>query len=91
MGHIWTLSRFIQKNNIYVYEAFHVNCPSAARESQIVLFLTHVYDIKMYLKNCLISVSDVFFHSDEIFYFHLQKVQNVLYLKKCIFNIFFTL
>ena len=25
----------------------------------------------------------------EIFHFHLQKVQNVLYLKKCIFNIFF--
>ena len=33
----------------------------AARESQILLFLTHVYDTKMYLKNCLISVSDVFF------------------------------
>ena len=27
----------------------------------------------------------------EIFHFRLQKVQNVLYLKKCIFNIFFFL
>ena len=32
------------------YEAFHVNCPSAARERQIPLFLTHVYDTRMYLK-----------------------------------------
>ena len=48
-------------------------------------------------KNCLISVSDVFFpqlsndvgNFSEIFYFHLQNVQNVLYLKKYIFNIYF--
>ena len=53
--------------------------------------------LKCALKNCLISVSDVFFpqlSNDvssffKIFRFHLQKVQNVLYLKKCIFNIFF--
>ena len=31
------------------YEAFHVNCPSAAHERQIPLFLTHVYDSRMYL------------------------------------------
>ena len=51
----------------------------------------------MYLKNCLICVSDVFFpllsndvgSFSEIFHFHLQKVQKVLYLKKYIFNIFF--
>ena len=69
----------------------------AAREPQIVLFLTHVYDTKMYLKNCLINVFDVFFPQlsndvssfSKIFRFHLQKVQNMLYLKKCIFNIFF--
>ena len=48
-------------------------------------------------KNCLINVFDVFFPQlsndvssfNEIFHFHLQKVQNMLYLKKCIFNIFF--
>ena len=53
--------------------------------------------LKCILKNCLISVSDVFFPQlfndvvsfPEIFNFHLQKVQKVLYLKKCIFNIFF--
>ena len=53
--------------------------------------------LKCILKNCLISVSDVFcpqLSNDvgsfpEIFNFHLQKVQNVWYLKKCIFNIFF--
>ena len=45
----------------------------------------------------MISISDVFFPQlssgvgsfPEIFHFRLQKVQNVLYLKKCIFNIFF--
>ena len=43
------------------------------------------------------SISDVFFPQLsngvgsflEIFHFRLQKVQNVLYLKNCIFNIFF--
>ena len=62
-----------------------------------MLFLTHVYDTKIYLKNCLINVSDVFFPQlsndvrsfSKIFHFHLQKVQNMLYLKKCIFNIIF--
>ena len=62
-----------------------------------MIFLTHVYDTKMYLKNCLINVFDVFFPklSNDVssfsnnFHFHLQKVQNMLYLKKCIFNIFF--
>ena len=47
----------------------------------------------------MISISDVFFSQlsngigsfFEIFHFRLQKVQNMLYLKKCIFNIFFTL
>ena len=34
----------------FTYEAFHVNCPSAARERQIVLYLAHVYNTKMYLK-----------------------------------------
>ena len=33
-----------------IYEAFHVNCSSAARERQIVLYLAHVYDTKTYLK-----------------------------------------
>ena len=33
-----------------IYEAFHVNCPSTARERQIVLYLPHVYDTKTYLK-----------------------------------------
>ena len=45
----------------------------------------------------MISISYVFFLQlsngvgsyPEIFHFRLQKVQNVLYLKKCIFNIFF--
>ena len=84
-SHIWGVSRQLSQ--------------CAAREPQIVLFLTHVYDTKKYLKNCLISVSDVFFSQlsndvssfSKIFRFHLQKVQNMLYLKKCIFNIFFTL
>ena len=52
--------------------------------------------LKCTLKNCLISVSDVFFPRlsndvgifSGIFHFDLQKVQNVLYLRKCIFNIF---
>ena len=38
-----------------VYEAFHVNYPSARREPQIVLFLTHVYDTKKYLKKLFIA------------------------------------
>ena len=45
----------------------------------------------------MIRISDVFFpllsngvgSFPEIFHFRLQIVQNVLYLKKCIFNIFF--
>ena len=45
----------------------------------------------------MINVFDVFFPQlsndvrsfSKIFYFHLQKVQNMLYLKKCIFNIYF--
>ena len=53
--------------------------------------------LKCTLNNCLISVSDVFFSQfyndvgsfSETFHFHLQKEQNVLYLKKCIFNISF--
>ena len=44
----------------------------------------------------MISISDVFFPQlsngvgsfSEIFHFRLQKVQKVLYIKKCIFNIF---
>ena len=84
--------------SLFIYEAFHVNCPIAARERQIVLYLDHFYDTKTYL-NFMISISDVFFPQlsngvdsfPEIFHFRLQKVQNVLCLKKCIFNIFFTL
>ena len=34
----------------HTYEAFHVNCPSAARERKIVLYLAHIYDTKTYLK-----------------------------------------
>ena len=34
----------------HIYEKFHVNCPSAARERQIVLDPAHVYDTKTYLK-----------------------------------------
>ena len=53
----------------------------------------------MYLKKLFDKHSDVFFPQlsndvgsfSEIFLFDLQEVQNVLYLKKCIFNIFFTL
>ena len=45
----------------------------------------------------MIVISDVFFPQisngvdsfPKKFHFHLQKVQNVLYLKKCIFNILF--
>ena len=45
----------------------------------------------------MIDISDVFFPQlsngidsfPQKFHFHLQKIQNVLYLKKCIFNIFF--
>ena len=45
----------------------------------------------------MIDISDVFFPQlsngvdsfPKKFHFHLQKIQNVLYLKKCIFNIFF--
>ena len=52
--------------------------------------------LKCTLKNCLINVFDIFFPQlsndlssfSKIFHFHLQKVQNMLYLKKCIFNIF---
>ena len=62
-----------------------------------MLFLTHVYDTKMYLKKLFDKLFDVFFPqlSNRVisftknFHFHLQKVQNMLYLKKCIFNIFF--
>ena len=35
---------------LYIYEAFHVNCPGAARERQIVLYLAHVYDTKTYFQ-----------------------------------------
>ena len=53
----------------------------------------------MYLKKLFDKRSDVFIPQlsndvgsfSEIFHFHLQKVQNVLYLKKYILNIFFTL
>ena len=52
--------------------------------------------LKFTLKNCLINVFDVFFPqlSNDVnsfsknFHNHLQKVQNMLYIKKCIFNIF---
>ena len=45
----------------------------------------------------MISIFDVFFPQlsndvgsfPEIFHFRLQEVKNMLYLKKCIFNIFF--
>ena len=45
----------------------------------------------------MIDISDAFFPQlsngvdsfPKKFHFHLQKVQNVLYLKKCIFNMFF--
>ena len=45
----------------------------------------------------MIDICDVFFPqlSNDVdsfpkrIHFHLQKIQNVLYLKKCIFNIFF--
>ena len=45
-----------------------------ARERQIVLFLTHFYDTKMYLKNCLISDFDVFFPQ-------LSKMMQVVFPK----------
>ena len=37
-------------NDACTYEAFHVNCPSAARERQIVLYPVHVYDTRTYLE-----------------------------------------
>ena len=42
----------VYSGDVYVgvYEVIHVNCPSAARERQIPLFLTHVYDTRIYLK-----------------------------------------
>ena len=60
----------------------------AARKPQIVLFQTHVYDTKMDLKNCLISISDVFFLQlsndvgsfSENFHFDLQKLFRILFL-----------
>ena len=84
-------------HKIATYEAFHVNCPIAARERQIVLYVAHVYDTKTYLIYFMIIIFDVFFPQisngvgsfPEIFDFRLQKVQNVLYLKKGIFNIFY--
>ena len=62
-----------------------------------MLFLTHVYDTKMYLKKLFDKrfrrifpqLSNDVGSFSEIFHFHLQKVQKVLYLKKYIFNIFF--
>ena len=77
---------------IYIWGVSRPLPQRATHEPQIVLFLTHVYDTKMYSKNCLISVSDVFFPQlsddvgsfSEIFHFHFQKVQKVLYLKKYI-------
>ena len=48
----------------------------AAREPQIVLFLTHVYDTKMYFKNYLISVYEVFFPQLS----NLQKLFRILFL-----------
>ena len=53
--------------------------------------------LKCTSKNCLINVFTVFFPQlfndvssfSKIFHFHLQKVQNMLYLQKCIFNNFF--
>ena len=43
-------SHINKSDGVVVYEAFHVNCPSAARDRQIVLYLAHVYDTKTYLK-----------------------------------------
>ena len=39
------------------YDVFHVKYPSAAHERQIVLFPTHFYDTKIYLKNSLCESS----------------------------------
>ena len=58
--------------------------------------LTHVYDTKMYLKKLFdkrfrrifSQLSNDVSNFSKIFHFHLQQVQNMLYLKKCIFNIF---
>ena len=69
--HIWGVSRQLPQR--------------VAREPQIVLFLTHIYDTKM----CFKKLSNDVGSFSEIFHFQLQKVQNVLYLKKCIFNIVF--
>ena len=60
------------------------------REPQIVQFLTHVYDTKMYFKKLFDKrfrrifpqLSNDVGSFSEIFHFDLQKVQNVLYLKK---------
>ena len=74
-----------------VYEAFHVNCPSPRRASpKSCNFELMFMILKITLKNCLISVFDVFFPqlsndvgiSFEIFYFHLQKLFRILFLAK---------
>ena len=74
-----------------LYEAFHVNCPSARRASPKSCYFELMFMIlKGTLKNCLISVFDVFFPqlsndvgtSFEIFHFHLQKLFLILFLAK---------
>ena len=62
----------------------------AAREPQIVLFLTHVYDTKKYLKKLFdkrfrrifFSLSNDVGSFIEIFHFHLQKLFRILFLAK---------
>ena len=82
-----------KERNIHFFYIWGVSrqlSQSTAREPQIVLFLTHVYDTKKYLKNCLISAFDVLFpqlSNDagsffEIFHFHLQNLFHILFLAK---------
>ena len=81
----------------YKYEAFYVNCPSAARERQIVLYLAHVYDTKTYLKKFYDKHFRRIFSSTFQWYrqfyrnfpFSPSKSTKRVYFKKCIFNIFF--
>ena len=45
------VKNFVEKQSaLTIYEAFRLNSPSAARERQIMLFSSRVYDINMHLK-----------------------------------------
>ena len=83
-----TLRKKASEIDINTGEAFHVNCPSARRASLVDTKMFMI--LKSTLKNCLISVFDVFFSQlsndvgtfFEIFHFHLQKLSHSISRKK---------